>query len=434
MIKYYEKLYPDITTRGFEAVIKEKFIKEPGQMKLLIVVDKLLTGFDASPATYLYIDKSMQDHGLFQAICRVNRLDTEDKDYGYVIDYKDLFKSLKKTVTDYTSEAFDQFDKEDVKGLLKDRLKTAKEKLDDAREAIKALCEPVKPPKDTLAYIDYFCGDSEKPEDIKNNEQKRIALYKQTSKFVRGYANLANEMEKAGYPKQETKQIVTEVKYYENVRSEIKLASGDYIDLKAYEPAMRHLIDSYIDAEESKTISAFDEMTIVDLIMLKGVDAIEDLPKNIRKRNEAVAEAIENNVRKLIIEETPSNPIYYEKMSVLLSELIRARKQNAITYENYLKKIVELVKQAKNSSAINYPESINSKALRSLYDNLDNNEALAISIHKGIMKSKQDDWKGNKIKEKQVKNSIRKAFAKLNISEESEVERIFKLAVNQDEY
>src|SRR6266496_1467451 len=81
-------------TEKFDTEVKKKFIDEPGQMKLLIVVDKLLTGFDAPPATYLYIDKQMQDHGLFQAICRVNRLDGEDKDYGYIIDYQDLFRSL----------------------------------------------------------------------------------------------------------------------------------------------------------------------------------------------------------------------------------------------------------------------------------------------------------------------------------------------------
>ena len=90
----------------FEQVVKKRFVEEPGQMKLLIVVDKLLTGFDAPPATYLYIDKHMQDHGLFQAICRVNRIDGEDKEYGYIIDYKDLFRSLEQSISDYTGEAF----------------------------------------------------------------------------------------------------------------------------------------------------------------------------------------------------------------------------------------------------------------------------------------------------------------------------------------
>ncbi|KAF5438216.1 type I restriction enzyme, R subunit, partial [Candidatus Methanophagaceae archaeon] len=145
----------------FEDEVKTKFVDEPAQMKLLIVVDKLLTGFDAPSATYLYIDKNMQDHGLFQAICRVNRLDGEDKEYGHIIDYKDLFKSLEKSIDEYTSEAFDAYEKEDVEGLLKDRLALGKERLDNALEAIKALCEPVAAQKDTLAYTRYFCGNPE---------------------------------------------------------------------------------------------------------------------------------------------------------------------------------------------------------------------------------------------------------------------------------
>ena len=96
LLKYdiYTKMLNGKSTDEFEAEAKAKFINEPSKMKLLIVVDKLLTGFDAPSATYLYIDKSMQDHGLFQAICRVNRVDKEGKDYGYIIDYKDLFKEL----------------------------------------------------------------------------------------------------------------------------------------------------------------------------------------------------------------------------------------------------------------------------------------------------------------------------------------------------
>src|SRR5438552_591747 len=121
----------------FEKAVKKTFIEEPGQMKLLIVVDKLLTGFDAPPATYLYIDKQMHDHGLFQAICRVNRLDGDDKDYGYIVDYKDLFKSLERSIHDYTSEALDAYDKEDVKGLLEERLQKGREDLEEAREAVK---------------------------------------------------------------------------------------------------------------------------------------------------------------------------------------------------------------------------------------------------------------------------------------------------------
>ena len=195
----YQKMLNKKSTEIFEDEAKKKFVEEPAQMKLLIVVDKLLTGFDAPSATYLYIDKKMQDHGLFQAICRVNRLDGDDKEYGYIVDYKDFSDSLKYAFDDYTSDAFDAYEKADVEGLLKDRLKKGKERLDEALESIKALCEPVAPPKDTNAYIKYFCGNTENPDELKDTEPKRIAFYKQTIAIIRAYVNVANEMKEAGY-------------------------------------------------------------------------------------------------------------------------------------------------------------------------------------------------------------------------------------------
>jgi len=312
----------------FEKEVKAKFVDEPAQMKLLIVVNKLLTGFDAPPATYLYIDKKMQDHGLFQAVCRVNRLDGDDKDYGYIIDYMDLFDSLKNAFTDYTSGAFDAYEKADTEGLLKNRLLKGKERLDEALEAIKALCEAVDPPQDSMAHIRYFCGkDTENPDDLKDSEPRRVSLYKLTLSLIRAYANIADEMKEAGYSDKEAEQIKKDVKHFENLRKEIQIASGDYIDLKQYEPAMRHLIDSYIGAEESRMLANFDDLSLVELLVEKGPDAINALPKTIQKNKEAMAETIENNLRKAIIEKAPTNPMYYEKMSALLDELIKMRKK-----------------------------------------------------------------------------------------------------------
>ena len=331
--------------KRFEREVKKRFIDEPGQMKLLIVVDKLLTGFDAPPATYLYIDKPMQDHGLFQAICRVNRLDGEDKEYGYIIDYKDLFRSLEQSIKDYTGEAFDGYD-DDVRGLLKDRLQQGRERLEEAREAIKALCEPVGPPRDTAAYLRFFCAtESGNAQQLKDNEPKRVALYKLATAFLRAYANLANEMRDAGYSDAEAREIKAEVDHYESVRQEVKLASGDYIDMKMYEPAMRHLLDTYIRAEESEQLSAFDDLTLVQLIVERGGEAVNALPEGIRKNTEAMAETIENNVRRLIIDETAVNPKYYEKMSKLLDTLILQRKQEAMSYKAYLARLVKLTKK-----------------------------------------------------------------------------------------
>jgi type I restriction enzyme R subunit len=392
----------------FEKAVKKKFVEEPGQMKLLIVVDKLLTGFDAPPATYLYIDKQMQDHGLFQAICRVNRLDGDDKEYGYIIDYKDLFKSLEGAVRDYTSGALDGYDKEDVAGLLEDRLEKARERLEETREAVKALCEPVEPPKDSAAYLRYFCAvDSGDAEQLRVNEPNRLALYKHVAAFIRAFANLANELPEAGYTAAQIETLKAEVAHYESLRNEVKLASGDYIDLKMYEPAMRHLIDHYIQAEESEKVSAFDDISLIQLIVERGTAAVDALPDGIRKNREAVAEAIENNVRKLIIDEHPINPKYYEKMSELLDALILQRRQKALDYQEYLRRIVELAKQAANPAAGGgYPAAMNTAARRALYDNLGRNEMLASTMDRAVIESKQDDWRNNPFKIKKVKNAI----------------------------
>ena len=110
-------------TATYEAEAKEKFRTQPANMQLLIVVDKLLTGFDAPSCTYLYIDKSMQDHGLFQAICRTNRLDGEDKPFGYIVDYKDLFPKVQGAMAVYTSELDTGEGNASPEILLQDRLK-----------------------------------------------------------------------------------------------------------------------------------------------------------------------------------------------------------------------------------------------------------------------------------------------------------------------
>jgi type I restriction enzyme R subunit len=434
----YNKMLNGKDIETFEKEVKMKFIEEPGQMKLLIVVDKLLTGFDAPPATYLYIDKQMHDHGLFQAICRVNRLDGDDKEYGYIIDYKDLFMSLEGAVTDYTSGAFDAFDEEDVSGLLTNRLEKAKERLEEAREAIKALCEPVTPPKDTLAYQHYFCAkDTSDKDQLKENESKRIALYKLTVSLIRAYANIANEMSEAGYSMQETEKVKQEVDYYEKVRTEIKLSSGDAIDLKMYEPSMRHLIDTYIRAEESRKISTFDDMTLIQLIVERGTDAILDIPKGIAGNPTAMAETIENNLRRVIIDEQPINPRYYERMSELLDTLIQERKAQAHEYELYLQKLVDLTKQVVNpaSGGITYPKSLRTSAQRALFDNLGRNEELATTLDQEIIANRPDEWRGHLAKERTVKKLIRETVEKYTtLKDEDELEQIFELVKSQREY
>ena len=431
----------------FEKEVKKRFIEQPAQMKLLVVVDKLLTGFDAPPATYLYIDKPMQDHGLFQAICRVNRLDGDDKEYGYIIDYRDLFRSLERSISDYTGEALSGYDEEDVKGLLTDRLKQGRQRLEDAREAVKALCEPVEPPYDTPAYLRYFCAEeSGNAEQLKANEPRRLTLYRMVAALLRAYANLANEMEMAGYSADEAEEAHAEVVHYENVRKEVKLSSGDYVNLKMYEPAMRHLLDTYIRAEESEKLADFDDLPLVQLIVERGEKAIDELPPGIRKNSGAIAETIENNVRRLIIDETAVNPKYYEQMSALLDALIIQRREEAIEYKEYLVRVVELAKQVANpGNQFSYPASINSPALQAIFDNLaepidgtdpaveeidtDARESKASALDCAIRSVKKADWRGSRIKEREVRYAI-----KSELGDDESVDKMFEIVRAQNEY
>lgn len=419
----------------FEDQAKKRFIEEPGQLKLLIVVDKLLTGFDAPSATYLYIDKQMHDHGLFQAICRVNRLDGDDKEYGYIVDYKDLFKSLEQSVEDYTSEAFDGYDDDDVKGLLEDRLTKAKQKLDDTREQVKALCEPVMPPKGTVEYIAYFTTDSTDADAIAGAERNRLALYRMASSFARAYADIANEMIEAGYNQAEADTIKKEVTHYEAVRQEVKIASGDAIDLKAYEPGMRYLIDTYIKSDDVEAVSDFDDLAFLDLFVKDPQGAVDKLPKTLQKEKAAAA-VIEQNIRKVIVDENPVNPKYYEKMSQLLADLVRKRHEDAISYKEYLAQMKLLAQQVKDpGSGTNYPAGIDTRAKKALYDQLGGDADLAERVNDTILSARQHGWRTNRIKRKKVENAITKVLE----SSDSAVETAFagklmELIEAQDEY
>jgi len=431
MYNLYKELLGDKQTEQYEDWAKQKFRDEPATMKLLIVVSKLLTGFDAPSCTYLYIDKSMQDHGLFQAICRVNRLDGEDKQFGYIVDYKDLFKKVENAVAVYTSDlAYDEFEPKDIDIMLQDRLKAGKQRLDNALEEISLLCEPVAPPKDTLAYIHYFCGNPEIAEELKARETQRTALYKKTVSLIRSYANIADEMEEAGYTELEIENIKKELDFYLKLREETRQASGETLDLKTYEADMRHLVDTYIQADEPETISPFGDMTLLDIIVNSGIsEAIASLPNGIKNSQEAIAETIENNVRKKIIKEHLIDPAFFEEMSKLLAEIIKERKANAISYTEYLKKIALLAKQANEGKSDETPEILKTVSQRALYHNLEEDETLAMQLDDAVKRVKRDGWRGNLAKEREIKYELNTI-----LNDVEKVEQIFKIIREQHEY
>ncbi len=433
-LKYriYTDMLDGLKTDEFEEAAKKRFIEEPARMKLLIVVDKLLTGFDAPPASYLYIDKSMQDHGLFQAICRVNRLDDESKEFGYIIDYKDLFKSLEESIETYTSEAFEGYEQADVDGLLKDRYKQARERLDDLLEQVEALCEPVHP-QDHKHFRQFFGCDFEGKTDdeLKEDEQKRIELYKSVSSLVRAYAEIANEMIHAGYSNQRATRIKKRVIFFSDLKEEIKLASGDYIDLKMYEPGMRNLIDMYIDASHSKKISKLDDFTLVDLIVNEGLEAVDEVTGGESKSNpKGVSEKIENNMRKVIIQERSGNPKYYDRMSALLQDLIEQRKKEAIDYAKYLEKLAELARKVKRKDGQEaYPPVINTDGKKAIYDTLEGDLELSVTVEETIKYNSKDGWRDNPIKERQLKGALHRV-----LPDGVELDMVMEVIRNQNEY
>lgn len=417
-------------TETYEDKAKALFVEEPANMKLLVVVDKLLTGFDAPPCTYLYIDKKMQDHGLFQAICRTNRLDGEDKDFGYIVDYKDLFKKLQNAVSVYSSELDYSTGGATPDVLLEDRMKKGREKLEQAIETVTLLCEPVKPPKNDLEHIQYFCGNTEISADLEEREPQRVALYKATASLMRAFANLSDEMDTAGFSQVETAEIKAQVEHYLKVREIIRMASGEHLDLKAYEADMRHLIDTYIEAAEPRKISTFDDIGLLDLIVKSGIaDAIVAKMNVLKGNTGAIAETIENNVRSKIIQESLNNPAYYEKMSVLLDEIIKFRKQSATKYEEYLKRIEILARRVDLGRGDETPARLDTPGKRALYDNLGEDEDAALKIHEAIISSRNADWRGNQAREQNIKTAIYGV-----LQNEAKVERIFPIVKAQREY
>ena len=391
-------------TETYEEAAKQCFINQPAQMKLLIVVDKLLTGFDAPSCSVLYIDKSMQDHGLFQAICRTNRLDGDDKPYGLIVDYKDLFKKVESAISVYSSDDLDHSSGgPDPDVLLQDRLKKAKERLDDALEQEALLADPVAPPKDELAILHHFCGNTECPSDLQEREPLRMAYYKAVAELTRAHAALANELTDAGYTTSEATRITQQRDKALDWRQVIRLAAGENLDLKAYEADMRFLIDAYIEADQPRKISAFDDIGLLELIVKTGVaQAINQSFGKTSVNKKAVQETIENNMRRTIISERAHDPAFYDRMSQVLDEIIRFRKQQADAYEEYLLKIAELARQLHQRTADSTPAELDTPGKRAMWNNLNGDLDLALRVDRTVRQVRPDGWRGVQAKEQVI--------------------------------
>lgn len=384
------------------------------------------------------LTKKMRDHNLFQAICRVNRVDSEEKDFGYIIDYQDLFGAVKSAIEDYTNGAFDGYDDDDIEGLLSDRLTEGRKALEESLQAVYTMCEVIHP-QTREGYFAYFVYAETTPvedqqKECEENANKRETFYKLVSRLVRRYIDIANEMEQAGYTTEEAADIKKQVDYFNDIKDEIKLKSGDALDLKYYDPAMRQLIDNYVRAEDSEKLVDLADISFLDLIDTQGDKAIDSLPKKIKQNERSVAEILAANIRKMIISERPNNPAYFDKMSDLLNHLLQEQKDGKIQYKELIKKLIEKLKEARSTIKTKYPATIDTKGKQALYDNLGKDETLALRVHETIKANARDGFRDMDSSGLKKMKALRRAVERVLQGVEVNIDDIMQLIVAQREY
>ena len=436
------------TTKDYEDKAKYRFIEEPANLKLLIVVSKLLTGFDAPSCTYIYLDNELRDHNLFQAICRTNRLDGVDKDYGHIVDYKELFNEVQNSIAVYTSDELDIDEGgDDGNVTVKDWLKEGKAQLDVAREALRYLCEPVAPPREMEQYLHYFCGDAGNANALAETEPLRISFYKAAAAFLRAYAGIAQNLTEAGYSEVEIAALEKETAFYSDARSAIKKHSGEELDIKPYEADMRHLINTYIQADLAADLGNLSSLSLTELIVETGIhDAIaRKLNQKGKLSNNAIAEGIINNVRKTIIRDQLTDPKFYDEMSKLLEDLIKQKRDDTAAYEEFLSSAEALVKRMARKDTGGHPPMLNGHpGAIVLFNNLasipktnfqcptgaDEKAKLALGIDLVMREQAPAGWKGDDIREKQVLNALFPLMAR----DREATQAIFEIIRNQSGY
>ena len=436
------------TTKQYEDEVKRRFIQEPANMKLLIVVSKLLTGFDAPSCTYIYLDHTLRDHNLFQAICRTNRLDGPDKDYGHIVDFKELFGNVQDAIAVYSS---DELDTDPGNGgennvQLRNWLVEGRQKLDAAREALRYLCEPVAPPREVEQYLRYFCGHAADPGALSETEALRVSFYKSAANLVRAFADLAQNLAEAGYSDTEAAALRAEVEFYGEIRSAIKKNSGEELDTKPFEADMRQLLNMYVQADPAASLGELGEMSLTELIVDTGIhDAIaRKLNDKGKLSKNAIAEGIINNVRKTIIREQLTDPRFYDQMSKLLDDLIRQSRADAAAYEQFLRDAEALAKRiaAKQHDGLAPAALRGNREATVIYNNLpqilrqdgaedpEERVRLALEIDRVMHERAPAGWKGDQAREAEVLN----ALFPLTGKDRDATRALFELIKNQPGY
>lgn len=422
--------YQDAGVTGpekYEAWAKSLFTTAPSQMKLLIVVDKLLTGFDAPSATYLYIDKDMRDHNLFQAICRVNRLGVDIKDkenpdstpifthkeFGLIVDFKHLFNNIRDAVTNFNDAngGLSGFDGEDIEGLLEDAISKNKKRMTAALQAYEAMQSQweSKGVHDADGVVEYFnpqpsigCTEEERTVLLEAAHQNRAYFYKVTGALATAYANIADYIIRAGFTEEEAERIHRKVSQAASLQCRVKQAADEDFDAKTLDPRMRNLLDRFIRAEEAENIiPATSDFSFLDLLTENSDtdNAIEKAEKEAGSKK-AAAEKIAARARTVINDWHARDKATAESFAQRLQEIIDEMKKETEVTTKAIKGLIELMKQMKGKRQM--PEGIHTPFASAMWNNRkdwtsldDPTEVIALigKIESYFQTSVYDGWK-----------------------------------------
>lgn len=328
------KQYGDADT--YEETIKNKFCD--GDIDILIVCSKLLTGFDAPICQVLYIDKELKEHGLLQAIARTNRL-YDGKDFGLIVDYRGLIDKLDNAMDMYSGAGLENYEIADISGAIVDIINVVGE----LREAYSQLCEifvGIKNRNDTNEY-----------EDKLEDDALRNDFYNLLCRFGKKLAVVVNS-EKAyeAVPREEINKYKSEFILFSKIRKSVKIRYADAIDNKEYESVMQNLLDRNLSVTGLKIVTA--PVDILDS---------DELEKQLNELGSAraKADAIRSRMTKSISEKYDENPAYYDKFSEKIKEALELYKKQIISEAEYYEKMTKIMKEYQSGSTeLTYPERI----------------------------------------------------------------------------
>lgn len=366
----------------YEKWAKELFVKRPAQMKLLIVVNKLLTGFDAPCATILYIDNEIKDHTLFQAVCRVNRLGEDIKDdkgdiivkthkeFGRIVDFKNLFNSIENVVTKFNDGlGFEGLDDVDIDGLLDSAVNKCKEKLlavTEAYEGLKTIWES-KSLNDLEALSEYYIKeyDGEEPAQARRN-----IMYSITGSMVTAYNNMSDYFSKTDFTAEQINHFASLSREAGTVQRKVKQKSGDDFDPKTLDPDMRQLLDQHIRAEDAETfIPSSADFSFLDLIN-DSTDTEEATEKAIHEAGgnaNGAAEAIEGKARRVNTDWNSGDAEEYKLFSDKLQALLEELKARNATAKEKIEALIEHIKAIKHGN--DAPSDLANRRSKALWNN-----------------------------------------------------------------